>query len=669
MLQPQSKRPGERARAFLTRADVRDALRCLLLALILSFVTEAICRLNPIAAAGYVFTRPLAFLYNTLLIACTLSLALLVKRRRFAYTLISAIWVVLSIVDCCIRLVRITPLNFYDFVIFVSNFSITQSYVTWWQIALIVLAVAALITGMVILFRRAPKLHPARRPALLLLAALCGLTAVITPIYALNNRDYTDPVAGYNRSGFAYSFCRSVVDRGIRRPETYDENVIDGILADVGGDAQPAAATEKLPNFVFLQLESFLDPANITSVTCSENPVPVFTRLKEECSTGLLHVPMIGGGTANVEFEVITGMNLGDFGTGEYPYSTILKSETCETIAYDLRNMGYTAHAIHNHIATFYERNQVYAMLGFDTFTSLEYMTNYTTNSLGWCRDKVLTGCILDALRSGEERDLVFAVSVQGHGKYSSNPPQTPYPITSTGLEDNPSLKNEFEYYINQLHETDEFLGELLDALREYPEPVVLVIYGDHLPALAFDADDLRAGTMLATEYVIWPNDDSLPKVDQDLHSYQLTACTLERYGISGGVLASYHQRCRDDADYLSGLSVLEYDTLYGDKLLYEGQAPYPRVDMRMGVKDITVERASFDGKRLVVKGENFTRYSVIYANGHALSTTYVDSETLVATPTLLTSIHVGDQIEISQLSVDATVLSTSNAIICEEEQ
>ena len=108
---------------------------------------------------------------------------------------------------------------------------------------------------------------------------------------------------------------------------------------------------------------------------------------------------------------------------------------------------------------------------------------------------------------------------------------------------------------------------------------------------------------------------------------------------------------------------------LYGDKLLYEGQAPYPRVNMRMGVKDIAVERANFDGKRLVVKGENFTRYSVIYADGHALSTTYVDSETLVATPTLLTSIHVGDQIEVSQLSVDATVLSTSNAVICEEEQ
>lgn len=671
MLQSNPQRPAGRMRSFFARPQARAALRCLLYALILSFATEVICRLNPLSAIQYVFTRPLACLYNALLIACTLSIALFFRRRRFAYTLVSAIWLVLATVDCCIRLVRITPLNFYDFVIFVSNFSITQSYVTWWQIVLIVLAVAALITGIVLVFRRAPKSQPVRRTALILLCVLCALTALVTPVYAMGNRDYIDPVAGYNRSGFAYSFLRSVVDRGIRRPESYNETVIDDILSDVS-DPQPVAAQaqeQEQPNFIFLQLESFFDPANITSVTCSEDPVPVFTSLKESCSTGLLHVPMIGGGTANVEFEVVTGMNLADFGTGEYPYSTILKSETCETIAYDLRELGYTAHAIHNHIATFYERNQVYATLGFDTFTSLEYMSNYTTNALGWCRDKVLTGCILDALESDAGRDLIFAVSVQGHGKYASSAPQTPYAITSTGLEDDPSLKNEFEYYINQLRETDAFLGELIAALREYPEPVVLVIYGDHLPALAFDAQDLRSGTMLATEYVIWTNDDSLEKQDQDLYSYQLTACTLERFGISNGILTSYHQHCRSNEDYLSGLSVLEYDMLYGDKLLYEGQSRYPRVNMRMGVKDITVQSAAFDGKRLVVKGENFTRFSVICANGHALSTTYVDSETLVATPTLLTAIRVGDEISVSQHSVDATELSASNAVTCVQEE
>ncbi len=666
-----AKKAGLRKHAALTNTDIRNALRCLLLSLIICFASEAICRMNPLSALRFVFTRPLAFLYNALLIACPMSLALLFKRRRFAYTLVSMIFLVLATIDCFVRLFRITPLNFYDFVIFVSNLSITQSYVTWWQIVLIVLAVAALIAAVVIVFRRAPKVQPARRLALILLVVLCAAAILITPIYAYYNHEYTDPLEGYNHSGFVYSFCRSTVDRGIRRPETYDEAVVENILADVDDDenTQTAAETDSLPNFVFLQLESFFDPANLNCVVCSENPVPVFTELKENYSTGLLYVPMIGGGTANVEFEVVTGMNLADFGTGEYPYSTILKSETCETIAYDLRELGYTAHAIHNHIATFYERNEVYAMLGFDTFTSLEYMNNYTTNSLGWCRDKVLTGCIMDALQSDEGRDLVFAVSVQGHGKYTSSAPQTPYEITSTGLEDNLSLKNEFEYYINQLHETDEFLGELIKALEDYPEPVVLVIYGDHLPALAFDADDLRTGTMMATEYVIWTNDNSLTKQDQDMHSYQLTALALEKYGISGGVITSYHQCCRDEEDYLSGLSVLEYDMLYGDKLLYDGEVPYPKNDMHMGVKDITVSCAKYDGKRLMVKGENFTRYSVIYADGHSLSTTYVDSETLVATPTLLTSIHVGDEIAVSQISVDATVLSTSNSVICEQEE
>ena len=64
-------------------------------------------------------------------------------------------------------------------------------------------------------------------------------------------------------------------------------------------------------------------------------------------------------------------MNLDYFGTGEYPYETILKKTACETIGYDLKELGYSTHAIHNNNATFYDRNLVYTNLGFDTFTSL----------------------------------------------------------------------------------------------------------------------------------------------------------------------------------------------------------------------------------------------------------------------------------------------------------
>jgi len=416
-------------------------------------------------------------------------------------------------------------------------------------------------------------------------------------------------------------------------------------------------------NFVFLQLESFVDPALFNHVSCLENPVPHFTRLKEECSTGFLRVPMIGGGTANVEFEVITGMRLSDFGTGEYPYTTILQSETCETVAYDLKALGYTAHAVHNNTGSFYSRNLVLPMLGFDTFTSLEYMHNVTKNQLGWCRDEVLTQCVLDALKSTEGEDLVFAVSVQGHGKYASDAPETPYPIGSVGLEEDESEKNAFEYYINQLHETDAFIGQLTEALRAYPEPVVLVLYGDHLPPLSVEESDLKTGSLLMTEYVMWSNDNSLPKQDGDLSAYQLTAYALERKGISEGVLMRFHQQCRQNEDYLDELAALEYDMLYGDKYLFDGNSPYQRTNMRMGVKEILVHSAMLREDYVIVRGELFTPYSTVYLKGKELDTTYVDEEMLVAKVGLLTSAEEGDQVLICQVSEDGTVLSAASPI------
>lgn len=542
---------------------VRPLLFCIAYAAILTLAGEMLSRRSVVKAAAYLVQRPYAFAYNALIAALTLTPALFVRRRIFAYTLGGTLWAVLYIADMITRMLRITPFSAYDAFVFFKNLDITNSYVTLWQVALIALGVAAVLAGLVLLYRRAPKAQPERRGAAVFTALLAFTVLVCTAAYEPHNRDYTDPVKGFNKGGFAYSFLRSFADRGIDRPEEYDEQVIDDIRTEV--EPQPQAKDPKV-NFVFLQLESFVDPALFEHAVCLENPVPNFTRLKEEYSTGKLHVPMIGGGTANVEFEVITGMRLSDFGTGEYPYTTILQSETCETVAYNLKTLGYTAHAVHNNSGSFYNRNLVLPMLGFDTFTSLEYMQDVTKNQLGWCRDEVLTRCILDALESTDGEDLVFAVSVQGHGKYAADTPETPYPIGSVGLEEDESEKNAFEYYINQLHETDAFIGQLTEALKAYPEPVVLVLYGDHLPPLSVEESDLKTGSLLMTEYVMWSNDGSLPKQDGDLSAYQLTACTLQRKGISEGVLMRFHQQCRQNEDYLDELAALEYDMLYGDK-------------------------------------------------------------------------------------------------------
>ena len=92
----------------------------------------------------------------------------------------------------------------------------------------------------------------------------------------------------------------------------------------------------------------------------SEDPIPNFHNLEANYSTGYLTVPVVGAGTANTEFEVLTGMSMQYFGTGEYPYKTILKQTDCESIADDLSQIGYGTHVVHNNTATFYSRNNAF---------------------------------------------------------------------------------------------------------------------------------------------------------------------------------------------------------------------------------------------------------------------------------------------------------------------
>ena len=93
-------------------------------------------------------------------------------------------------------------------------------------------------------------------------------------------------------------------------------------------------------------------------MTFSEDPVAVFSRAEGKRPERLFHGASIGAGTANTEFEVMTQMNVHDFGTGEYPYKTILQDTTCESIAYNLKELGLSTHVLHNNTATFYDRGQ-----------------------------------------------------------------------------------------------------------------------------------------------------------------------------------------------------------------------------------------------------------------------------------------------------------------------
>ena len=295
-----------------------------------------------------------------------------------------------------------------------------------------------------------------------------------------------------------------------------------------------------------------------------------------------------------------------------------------ETVAYDLKANGYATHAIHNHRATFYGRNKVYANLGFDDFTSMEYMPKVQLTPKRWAKDAILSGQITKALNTTpDQADLVFTVSVQGHGKYPTKQVLEDPAVTVSDCPDGCD-RNAMEYYVNQIREMDDFVERLILMLSAREEKSILVLYGDHLPALGLENEDTASGSLYRTEYVIWDNFD-LEEVDENLHAYQLSAAALSRIGITTGQMNAFHQFCREEPTYAADLRKLQYDVLYGHEYLYAGENPYVRTDLEMGMAPIRVNQILQSGEDFwYIIGESFSPYCQVIRDGKRLEAKYI---------------------------------------------
>lgn len=610
------------------------------LAALLTFLVESLSRRSPFDAVIFLIESPLAYLANYGIILCTILPALLFRKRLAGLALCTTVWVALGIAQCIVLLSRVTPLTAVDVAIALSVITIISAYLTPFQIILIVLLLLGIIAALIVLFIRARKspLHWKRFLAGFL-PSVAGVAIVIAMGFASGQlSDHFPNLANaYNDYGFPYCFGLSVFDKGVDRPPEYGEELITNILGEFPDDPEklPAGSdnppTPRNPNVIFVQLESFFDVKYMEGVTFSEDPIPTFTRLKEQYPSGLFTVPVIGAGTVNTEFEVLTGMRVADFGAGEYPLRSIMTKTTCETLAYNLLASGYRTHAIHNHEGSFYLRNEVYKNLGFESFTSIEYFIDPTFNENGWAHDTLLTNEILYLLNSTEESDFVYTVSVQGHGKYPDDYVPADGDVLITGGLEDEAVISHYNYFINQIHQMDQFISELYEAVMVLEEDTVLVFYGDHLPSIAFDEGVSISTSDFQTEYIIISNYETPAELgDEDLFAYQLFPTVSGAIGNDEGVMNLFHRTYRNDPEYLTLLAALEYDVLYGKRMAYNGMTYPSMTNMVMGSRPITILNCYVEGQYLYVKGTNFTAYSVVTFNGKSeQETEYLDHSTL----------------------------------------
>ena len=692
--------------------STRSFLKFLLAPLIINFIIELCSRRSLGDTFIYIFGSPLVFLYNSLIILSTLSIVLLFKRRTFFFTLISTVWIGFGITNGIILSNRVTPFTATDLTLADLGLGIISKYLSKTVTNLIACFLIAVVIGIVVLFFKGPKYKGKLnyKKNILVVSSVWAFLFLSTKVALGFNviASYFGNIAfAYEDYGFPYCFSNTLLNTGIDKPKDYSEEKIasisnlitsnntsnesssnDILLASTEGGLNNKINTDK-PNIVMVQLESFFDPTLVKYLQFSEDPVPNFRKLMENYSSGYLTVPSVGAGTANTEFEVLSGMSLQFFGPGEYPYKTILQESTAESINYDLKELGYSTHAIHNNKGTFYGRNFVFSQLGFDTFTSLEYMNVEEYNPKDWAKDFYLTDEILKSLNSTEGSDFVYTISVQAHGDYPKEKILENPKIEVSGLPDEETT-NAFTYYVNQLHEVDQFVGQLVEALSNRNEKTVLVLFGDHLPTLGFSDEDLVNNSIFQTEYVVWSNFD-MPKNNQDLTAYQLTSSVLNSLDIDNGVLTKFHNQFKNTSEYLDDLKLLQYDMLYGEKYIYGGINPFIATDLKMGTYDISItdvyeetttteevetlanietsedpetieEIDELEGKNnLVVKGDNFNKFSKIYINGKYTKTIFIDSNTLMVNDITL---EPNSSIVVTQRTTGGGKLSSTNEFI-----
>lgn len=634
-------------------------LSCFIMSLLTVFATEIFSRRSLLEAICFVFTEFDTYCVSVSIVMMSVSVFTGLKKRNFWKFFMCGFWVLMSVISYIMFSFRLMPFSFMDLLLIPSTFTVIPRYLSVFQMIFIGVAVVSLIWLITLLYKKVKPIQDRGKYRYVFLAVILLLTVLYYNVSVdtgiVDNR-VTGLITKYERNGFVYCYTSSMINQGIDKPDNYSAHKVNKVIER---NSISDSDERKQANIIFLQLESFFDVNNIKEISFSENPVPNFNKLEEIYSHGYLGVPTFSAGTANTEFEVLTGMNIDFFGIGEFPYQTVADTQTVESICYNLKDYGYTNHAIHNNSAVFYDRNIIYSNLGFDTFTSVEYMYDVEYNVLGWARDRCLIPAITDALDSTPGYDMVYTIGVQSHGTYPDDAVDTAKQIEVFGIEDE-SVRSSYKYYISQMHEVDAFVGELTELLDKRNEPTVVVIFGDHMPGFEVEDSQLSNDSKYQTEYIIYSNFE-MEHREKDIRSYQLYSYVFERLNITNGVIPQLHRKYKYNIDdkYLSDLELIQYDMIEGFGTSYNGKKPQPS-NLKLGVLNISAKGASCRSGTLTVTGENFNPFSKVVYDGDVLETEYVSSNTVTV------SEFDGESdipVTVGQIDENGNILSTTNYV------
>ena len=391
--------------------------------------------------------------------------------------------------------------------------------------------------------------------AIVCLGGIAAHTTLLDYYHTLYIQVYSwRPLESYYRQGFLPSFISGAQTIKPSKPEDYTVSGAKKLISEYakeyddnnqtgGSSATRLEATkqfdEEKPTVIAVMNETFSDLSIYQNMHADYQGPTYFKSIDDCLSRGRLYVSAYGGGTANTEFEFLTGNSMAYLGSGVYPYTTYDLTDT-ENLAAQFKSLGYYTTAMHPNHGTNWNRENVYKDFGFDQFLTINDFQNAETLR-GMVTDKATYDKILELLDTNSNPQFIFDVTMQNHSGYDTG--LIPYD-KQMSLNIDGEFNSNVNEYVSLIQQSDEALKYFLNKLSKLNRKVVVVFWGDHQPFFpdtyndrwfTNEDDATHQERLWQTSYIIWANYDvagnSQTSHEEDLSSNYLSSELMKLIG------------------------------------------------------------------------------------------------------------------------------------------
>ena len=454
-------------------------------------VTLALQQGSLLATLSAFWAEPILFVLNLWPVAAlALLFYFLLGNAWYGAGLTTLIWGLLSYINLVKVDARGDPFVPGDILLLTEGMEAVGSYqlnMHWGKLALLlVLSLALILLGTGVKSAR-PRLVIRLVAALTVVAAFGTTMAFLYPDSELYDRmegpNRANVPAVYEAFGFPYCFLHNFNLYPVDKPPGYNAQEAAS-YEDTYREAE--AAPETAPNILMVMCEAFTDLPNQAAFTYTgeNNPIAAYNRLAEQTLSGHLVVSNTGAGTANTEFDVLTGMMTNRIGTGTTSAFRVVH-RNIDSIPRMLTQAGYRTFFLHPGQNWFYNRESVYSYLG---ITDQVFQDAFSRSDLvgDWISDAGFLLVLKESLeaRQGDTPLFTYAVTIQNHQSYGAgkygyvpDPPQTDIALSD-------AARTYLSVYFKGLQDSAAMLEELTEYLDSLDAPYLLVFFGDHQPNL-----------------------------------------------------------------------------------------------------------------------------------------------------------------------------------------